>query len=230
MEIEDDYEELEALAAKQQQQQHHHHHHHQQQMVSMKDPKEMTEQELRRQRLLDADREMARRKENSRLELEARRKMRGEKRHHSPSDRDPSIVDISDESEHEAANSDYGSSPKSNRSRLSEELRDPERERSDRSSSSSSDTSTDDESRDSRKDSDSGDNSDYNNPSPLSVDQLAKSDRSDMGSPGHVESNGASKTVENNQKSELQLEIELPPYFPAIQGMIKNLLRFFKYI
>lgn len=226
MEIEDDYEELEALAAKQQQQlqqHHHHHHHHHQQMTSSKDPKEMTEQELRRQRLLDAEREMARRKENSRLELEARRKMRGEKRNFSPGGRDPSVVELSDESEHVAANSDGGSSRKSSHSRLSEEIRDPEREHSDKSSSSSSDTSTDDDdSNDSNKDSDSGDNSDYNNPSPLSVDQLAKSDRSDMGSPGHVESNGATKAVANNEeKSELELQLELPPYFPAIQGIPK---------
>lgn len=222
MEIDDDYEELEALAAKQQQQHHHHHHHHQQQqsqMIITKDPKDMTEQELRCQRLLDAEREMARRKENSRLELEARRKMRGEKRHHSPGGRDPSVVELSDESDH-CGHSDGGSSRKSNHSRLSDEMRNPERERSDKSSSSSSDSSTDDDDS-SNKDSDSGDNSDYNNPSPLSVDQLAKSDRSDIGSPGHIESNGASKTVENNEKKELEIQMELPPYFPAIQGMFK---------
>lgn len=42
---------------------------------------------------------MARRKEVSRLELEARRLKRGEKRVHSPDpDQDPSVVELSDES------------------------------------------------------------------------------------------------------------------------------------
>lgn len=67
--------------------------------IQPKDPKEMTEQELRKERLLEADREMARRKEVSRLELEARRMKRGEKRPLSPdNDQDPSIVELSDES------------------------------------------------------------------------------------------------------------------------------------
>lgn len=43
---------------------------------------------------------MAKRKEVSRLELEARRLKRGEKRTHSPErDNDPSIVELSDESQ-----------------------------------------------------------------------------------------------------------------------------------
>lgn len=96
------------------------------------------------------------------------------------------------------------------------------RERSsDRHSSDSSESSSDDddESNDSNKGSnaDSNDGSDYNNPSPLSVDRLAKSDHSDGESPGHVDSNGASKNVEEEEKKEDE-EPELPPYFPAIQG------------
>lgn len=50
-------------------------------------------------RLLEADREMARRKEVSRIELEARRLKRGEKRLSSPELLDPSIVELSDESQ-----------------------------------------------------------------------------------------------------------------------------------
>lgn len=50
-------------------------------------------------RLLEADREMARRKEVSRMELEARRLKRGEKRLMSPEMMDPSIVELSDESQ-----------------------------------------------------------------------------------------------------------------------------------
>lgn len=54
---------------------------------------------FRNYRLLEADREMARRKEVSRLELEARRLKRGEKRPLSPeTNQDPSIVELSDES------------------------------------------------------------------------------------------------------------------------------------
>lgn len=95
------------------------------------------------------------------------------------------------------------------------------RERSsDRHSSDSSESSSedDDESNDSNKGSnaESNDGSDYNNPSPLSVDRLAKSDHSDGESPGHVDSNGATKNIEEEEKKE---EVpELPPYLPAIQG------------
>jgi cell division cycle 2-like protein len=210
------------------------------QHMSSKDPKEMTEQELRRQRLLDAEREMARRKENSRIELEARRMKRGEKRQHSPDLMMPdhSIVELSDESVRMmvGGQSDDASSQKSNRSRLSdEEMRELGRERSiENGSSDTSDTSTDDDddddddddsndSNDSNKDSndDSNDNSDYNNPSPLSVDQLAKSDRSDGDSPGHVDSNGAAKIIETNDTAKpIEIQIDLPPYFPAIQGAL----------
>ena len=43
------------------------------------------------------------------------------------------------------------------------------------------------------------------------------SDHSDGESPGHVDSNGASKNVEEEEKKEDE-EPELPPYLPAIQG------------
>lgn len=48
------------------------------------------------------------------------------------------------------------------------------------------------------------------------MDRLAKSDHSDGESPGHVDSNGATKIVEEEEKKEE--EPELPPYLPAIQG------------
>lgn len=108
------------------------------------------------------------------------------------------------------------------RSRHSSDGQRSVRERSsDRHSSDSSESSSeeDDESNDSNKGSnaDSNEGSDYNNPtSPLSVDRLAKSDHSDGGSPGHVDSNGASKNAEEEEKKEV--EPELPPYLPAIQG------------
>ncbi|KAG7205195.1 hypothetical protein KM043_018283 [Ampulex compressa] len=188
--------------------------------VLAKDPKEMTEQELRKERLLEADREMARRKEVSRLELEARRMKRGEKRPLSPeNNQDPSIVELSDESPSPVHSDEVRS--KSVESRHSSEGQRSIRERStDRRSSDSSESSSDDDedSNESNKCSngDSNDGSDYNNPSPLSVDRLAKSDHSDGDSPGHVDSNGASKiVVEENNKEE---EPELPPYLPAIQG------------
>ncbi|XP_008217163.1 cyclin-dependent kinase 11B isoform X2 [Nasonia vitripennis] len=204
-----------------------------QHMASNKDPREMTEQELRRQKLLDAEREMARRKENSRIELEARRMKRGEKRHHSPEIMPPehAIVELSDESVRVTnIPSDDASEPKSNRSRLSdEEMRDATREQSpDNESTDSSDSSSDDDddddddddSNDSNKDSnDDSNNSDYNNPSPLSVDQLAKSDRSERSdSPGHVDTNGSAKPTNETKKDVIDIGLDLPPYFPAIQG------------
>lgn len=188
--------------------------------IQQKDPKEMTEQELRKERLLEADREMARRKEVSRLELEARRMKRGEKRPLSPeNNQDPSIVELSDESPSPVHSDEVRS--KSVESRHSSDGQRSMRDRSsDRRSSDSSESSSedDDESNDSNKGSngDSNDGSDYNNPSPLSVDRLAKSDHSDGESPGYVDSNGASKNVEEEEKKEE--EPELPPYLPAIQG------------
>ncbi|XP_031849239.1 cyclin dependent kinase 11B pitslre isoform X3 [Nomia melanderi] len=188
--------------------------------IPPKDPKEMTEQELRKERLLEADREMARRKEVSRMELEARRMKRGEKRPLSPdNNQDPSVVELSDESPSPVHSDEVRS--KSVESRHSSDGQRSIRERSsERHSSDSSESSSedDDESNDSNKGSnaDSNDGSDYNNPSPLSVDRLAKSDHSDGESPGHVDSNGASKTVEEEEKKEE--EPELPPYLPAIQG------------
>ncbi|XP_033220117.1 cyclin-dependent kinase 11B-like isoform X2 [Belonocnema kinseyi] len=183
-----------------------------------KDPKEMTEQELRRERLLEADREMARRKEVSRLELEARRLKRGEKRALSP-DMNPnaSVVELSDESP-SPVHSDDGRSRSAERS--SEERR-SNRHSSDSSESSSDDDDDeddDDDSNESNKGSndDSNEASDYNNPSPLSVERLAKSDHSEGGSPGHVDSNGAAKGEETEEK--VTQVPELPPYLPAIQG------------
>ncbi|OAD62554.1 Serine/threonine-protein kinase PITSLRE [Eufriesea mexicana] len=190
--------------------------------IQPKDPKEMTEQELRKERLLEADREMARRKEVSRLELEARRMKRGEKRPLSPdNNQDPSIVELSDESPSPVHSDEIRS--KSIESRHSSDGQRSIRERSsDRHSSDSSESSSDDddESNDSNKGSnaDSNDGSDYNNPSPLSVDRLAKSDHSDGESPGHVDSNGASKNIEEEEEKKEEEEPELPPYLPAIQG------------
>ncbi|XP_012234760.1 cyclin-dependent kinase 11B isoform X2 [Linepithema humile] len=186
--------------------------------MQIKDPKEMTEQELRKERLLEADREMARRKEVSRMELEARRMKRGEKRPMSPDNNpDPSIVELSDES---GSLHSEGARSKSAESRHSSEgERSPHDRSSDRRSSDSSESSSDDDddSNESNKGSgDSNDGSDYNNPSPLSVDRLAKSDHSDGDSPGHVDSNNPSKNTEEEEKKEK--EPELPPYLPAIQG------------
>ncbi|XP_011859909.1 PREDICTED: cyclin-dependent kinase 11B-like isoform X2 [Vollenhovia emeryi] len=180
----------------------------------------VTDEELRKERLLEADREMARRKEVSRMELEARRMKRGEKRPVSPDNNpDPSIVELSDESISPAHSE--GARSKSAESRHSSEgERSPHERSSERHSSDSSESSSDDddESNESNKGSagDSNDGSEYNNPSPLSVDRLAKSDHSDGDSPGHVDSNNATKTVEEEEKKEE--EPELPPYLPAIQG------------
>ncbi|XP_012524241.1 cyclin-dependent kinase 11B isoform X3 [Monomorium pharaonis] len=188
-------------------------------LMQVKDPKEMTEQELRKERLLEADREMARRKEVSRLELEARRMKRGEKRPMSPDNNpDPSIVELSDES---ISPHSEGAQSKSAESRHSSEVeRSPHERSSERHSSDSSESSSDDddESNESNKGSgnDSNDGSEYNNPSPLSVDRLAKSDHSDGDSPGHVDSSNLSKNIEEEEKKEE--EPELPPYLPAIQG------------
>lgn len=106
----------------------------------------------------------------------------------------------------------------------SEERGESPRERSsDRRSTDSSETSTDeedDESNDSNKgtNDESNDASDYNNPSPLSVDRLAKSDHSDGDSPGRVDSNGTAKDVEEVEKVVKEEEPTIPPYLPAIQG------------
>ncbi|XP_011262301.2 cyclin-dependent kinase 11B isoform X1 [Camponotus floridanus] len=189
--------------------------------IQIKDPKEMTEQELRKERLLEADREMARRKEVSRLELEARRMKRGEKRPLSPDNNpDPSIVELSDESP--SPTHSEGMRSKSAESRHSSEGERSLRDRSlDRHSSDTSESSSDDDddSNESNKGTggDSNDGSeDYNNPSPLSVDRLAKSDQSDGDSPGHVDSNNPVKTTKEEEKKEE--EPELPHYLPAIQG------------
>lgn len=192
--------------------------------IQIKDPKEMTEQELRKERLLEADREMARRKEVSRMELEARRMKRGEKR--PDNNPDPSIVELSDESISPAPSEDAQS--KSAESRHSSEgERSPHERSSERHSSDSSESSSDDddESNESNKGSagDSNDGSEYNNPSPLSVDRLAKSDHSDGDSPGHVDSNNTSKNIEEEEKKET--EPELPPYLPAIQGTARNAIK-----
>jgi len=190
--------------------------------IQIKDPKEMTEQEIRKERLLEADREMARRKEVSRIELEARRMKRGEKRPMSPSNNpDLSVVELSDESispiRSEGVRSKSAESKHSTEGERSPHERSSERHSSDSSESSSDD---DDESNESNKGSaDSNDGSEYNNPSPLSVDRLAKSDHSDGGSPGHVDSNNASKNIEEEEKK--VEEPELPPYLPAIQGKQK---------
>ncbi|XP_015606863.1 cyclin-dependent kinase 11A isoform X2 [Cephus cinctus] len=200
--------------------------------IQTKDPKEMSEQELRKesnelsllplyQRLLEADREMARRKEVSRMELEARRLKRGEKRSHSPDpSQDPSIVELSDDSPSPIHSDEVRS--KSIESQHSSEERRSARERSsERSDSSDSSSDEDEDSNESNKGSneESVDGSDYNNPSPLSVDRLAKSDHSDGDSPGRIDSNGAAKDVEESEKKEEEeTEPVLPPYLPAIQG------------
>ncbi|KAL2745940.1 cyclin-dependent kinase 11B-like isoform X1 [Vespula maculifrons] len=193
--------------------------------IHPKEPKEMTEQELRKERLLEADREMARRKEVSRLELEARRLKRGEKRPLSPeTNQDPSIVELSDESP-SPVQSDEGRSKSVESKHSSDGQRSIHQRSSEKYSSDSSDSSSDedDESNESNKGSngDSNDGSDYNNPSPLSVERLAKSDHSDGDSPGHVDPNGTVKNAEEEEEEEEEKkneEPELPPYLPAIQG------------
>lgn len=200
--------------------------------IQLKDPKEITEQELRKERLLEADREMARRKEVSRIELEARRMKRGEKRPLSPdANPDPSIVELSDESGSPAHSEGHSKSLESRHS--SEGERSIRDRSSDRRSSDSTESSSDedDESNESNKGSngDSNDGSDYNNPSPLSVERLAKSDHSDGESPGHVDSNNTSKNVEKEEKKEEEQVPELPPYLPAIQGIAKNIIKMYWY-
>lgn len=49
---------------------------------------------------------------------------------------------------------------------------------------------------------------------------MAKSDHSDGESPGHVDSNSASKNAEEEEEKKEEEEPELPPYLPAIQGII----------
>ncbi|XP_053593604.1 cyclin-dependent kinase 11B isoform X2 [Microplitis demolitor] len=189
--------------------------------VEMKDPKELMEQELRKERLLEADREFARRKEAARLELEERRSKRGEKRPRSP---DPSIFRLSDESLSPVQSDDDQSKSSKSQDRHSSDDRQSVKDKSsDKQTSDSSDSSSDDdESTDSNKgtNDDSNDGSDdYSNPSPLSVDRLVKSDHSDGGSPGRVVSNGAAKEPEEvAEEIKDETEQELPPYLPAIQG------------
>ncbi|XP_066599865.1 cyclin-dependent kinase 11A-like [Prorops nasuta] len=191
--------------------------------VQAKDPKLMTEQELRKERLLEADREMARRKEVSRLELEARRMKRGEKRPLSPENNpEPSVVELSDESR-SPANSDAGRSKSAESRQSSDDQESTSKRSSERPSSDSSDSSSDDDDDDSNESNkasndDSNDGSDYNNPSPLSVDRLAKSDHSDGDSPGHVDPMVAAKEADQVQEEVKEKEPELPPYLPAIQG------------
>ncbi|XP_063975365.1 cyclin-dependent kinase 11B-like isoform X2 [Diachasmimorpha longicaudata] len=188
--------------------------------IILKDPKEMTEQELRKERLLEADREKAARRERARLELEERRLKRGEKRVHSPEpDPDQSVVDLSDESRSET-DDEQSKSPKSPRHSSEDRHSGNERSSDHHTSDSTSSTSEDEEeSNDSAHGSkeDSNDGSDYNNASPLSVDRLAKSDHSDGDSPGRVESNGV-KPEEEEEEVKKEIVPELPPYLPAIQG------------
>ncbi|XP_014229717.1 cyclin-dependent kinase 11A-like isoform X1 [Trichogramma pretiosum] len=187
------------------------------QHIAMKDPKDMNEQELRRHRLIEAEREMARRKESSRLELEARRIKRGEKRKHDDvsSSMDPSVVELSDENLHSPDSN--MSNPKSHNSAASDQEsgNNSDGDSTDSSSSSSSDEDDSDASKHSNEDS----NSDYNL-SPVSQIQLAKSDASNNESSSeHVDTNGTSKEPENDtEKSEMDLMLELPAYLPAIQG------------
>ncbi|KAH0567199.1 hypothetical protein KQX54_007572 [Cotesia glomerata] len=191
--------------------------------MSVKDPKELAEQELRKKRLLEADRELERRKEASKAELEARRLKRGEKRPHSPapvyrlSDDDLSPIQ-SDDDQSKSSKSQRQSSE----DRYSSKDKSSEKQTSDSSDSSSEEEDDDDDSTESNKGSndESNDGSDYSNPSPISVDRLVKSDHSDGGSPGRIVSNGTAKEpeeVKEEVKGEEE-EPELPPYLPAIQG------------
>ncbi|CAB0044908.1 unnamed protein product [Trichogramma brassicae] len=187
------------------------------QHIAMKDPKDMNEQELRRHRLIEAEREMARRKESSRLELEARRMKRGEKRKHDDvsSSMDPSVVELSDENLHSPISN--MSNPKSHDSAASDQ--ESGKNSDDDSTDSSSSSSSDEDDSDASKHSNEDSNSDYNL-SPVSQIQLAKSDASNNGSPSeHKDTNGTSKEPENDtEKSEMDLMLELPAYLPAIQG------------
>ncbi|XP_074102102.1 uncharacterized protein LOC141529467 isoform X2 [Cotesia typhae] len=192
--------------------------------MPVKDPKELAEQELRKKRLLDAERELEWRKEASKAELQARRLKRGEKRPHSPapvyrlSDDDLSPIQ-SDDDQSKSSKSQRQSSE----DRHSSKDKSSEKQTSDSSNSSSEEEEDDDDdSTESNKGSndESNDGSDYSNPSPISVDRLVKSDHSDGGSPGRIVSNGAAKEPEEvmeEVKGEEE-EPELPPYLPAIQG------------
>ncbi|XP_074102100.1 cyclin dependent kinase 11B pitslre isoform X2 [Cotesia typhae] len=195
-----------------------------------KDIKELNEQEMRKERylkLLEADREMVRRKEVSRLELQARRLKRGEKRPHSPDHNHDQIVELTDDSLSPVqSDDDQSKSPKSQGRHSSEDRHSGRDKSSDRHTSDSSDTSSDNDDDDDSNDSNKGSNDDsndgsdyYNNPSPLSVERLTKSDHSDGGSPGHIESNGTTKEPEEVKiLAKEEKEPELPPYLPAIQG------------
>jgi len=183
--------------------------------IQIKDPKEMTEQELGKERLLEADKEMARRKEVSRLELENRPL--------SPDNNpNPPIVELSDKSPSSIHSESMCS--KSAESKHSSEGERSWRDRSlNRYSSgiSESNSDNDDDSNESNKGTGgSNDGSNYNNLSPLSVDRLAKSDQSDGDSPGHVDFNNPAKNEEEEKKEE---EPELPHYLPAIQGITNKI-------
>ncbi|KAF7994543.1 hypothetical protein HCN44_004015 [Aphidius gifuensis] len=224
--------------------------------ISVKEPREMTEQELSRDRLLEAEQEKARRKELLRFDLEAQRLNRGKKRSRSPEHgTDFLTVELSDESIRSRRSGNQSNSPRSTGRNLSNDRNNEQEKSSDGATSDTSTSHSNDEdddnnvnnnaSNDSDKTSVDGSNvdSDDNNPSPLSVDRLAKSDHSDGDSPGHIESNGVSQNTtivddlpvdENNhednkkddnndytEKKSLEENDngdELPPYLPAIQG------------
>lgn len=71
----------------------------------------------------------------------------------------------------------------------------------------------------------SEDNLDYDTPSTLSADHLAKSDKSNVSSPAlNVETICAEEKMKtDDEKSELELMQDLPPYYPALEGMNKLL-------
>lgn len=50
---------------------------------------------------------------------------------------------------------------------------------------------------------------------------MAKSDHSDGDSPGRVDSNGATKDIEEEEKVGKEEEPTVPPYLPAIQGKVE---------
>ncbi|CAG5109044.1 Similar to Cdk11b: Cyclin-dependent kinase 11B (Mus musculus) [Cotesia congregata] len=178
--------------------------------MPIKDPKELAEQELRKKRLLEADRELERRKEASKAELEARRLKRGEKRPHSPapvyrlSDDDLSPIQSDDDQSK--------SSKQSSEDRHSSKDKSSEKQTSDSSDSSSEEEEEEDDDNDSTESNkgsndESNDGSDYSNLSPISVDRLVKSDHSDGGSPGRIVSNGTAKEPEEVKEERFRLKL-----------------------
>lgn len=184
---------------------------------------ERTEQELRREKLLEAEREMARQKEQSRLERERRhleknkRKVddEGETYHKKPrpSEEMP-VVTVSDNSEDEPEPEDEeDEEAEENFNNSDEEENRSERSYvSARSSSESKKSSTRSQSTESREATPPSDR--------RSGSRTPSSDHSRSPSPksnGKIDNEGEEEK-EEKEKEIKELDEDLPPYFPAIQG------------